>query len=80
MEKYDDCFLIGNTKCIGVGISIKNINNIGFGFSSGKAVVKIIQAIGRGLRLKDGKTTVNIIDFYHSFLYSKRHYAERLKL
>ncbi len=80
MELYDDCFLIGNTRCIGTGMSIKNIRNIGFGFSSGKAVVKIIQAIGRGLRLMDGKSSVNIIDFYHSFFYSKRHFVDRLKL
>lgn len=80
MEKNDNCILVGNTKCIGTGINIKNIDNIGFAFSSGKAVVKIIQAIGRGLRKKKGKKRVLIVDFNHSFTYSKKHFAHRLGL
>lgn len=80
MEKNDNCILVGNSKCIGTGINIKNIDNIGFAFSSGKAVVKIIQAIGRGLRLRVGKRRVIIVDFNHSFSYSKKHFAHRLGL
>ena len=80
MELYDNCVLVGNTKCVGTGINIKNIDNIGFAFSSGKAVVKIIQAIGRGLRKKVGKKRVLIVDFNHSLRYSKKHFAHRLGL
>lgn len=80
MEEYDDCFTLGNSKCFAVGISIKNINNVGFGFSSGTSAQKIIQAIGRGLRLKEGKTDVKIVDFWHDFRYSMKHFTARTKL
>jgi len=80
MEKDNNCFLLGNSKCIAVGINIKNINNVAFGFSSGMAASKVIQSIGRGLRLKEGKTYVRIIDFYHELRYSQAHFTERLKL
>jgi len=80
MEASDNCFLLGNSKCVAVGMNVKNIKNVAFGFSSGLAASKIIQSIGRGLRLKDGKTHVRIIDFYHELRYSQAHYTERLKL
>jgi superfamily II DNA or RNA helicase len=80
MENDNNCFLLGNTKCIGTGINIKNIHNIGFGFSAGKTSTKIIQAIGRGLRLNEDKTKVVIVDFYHNFKYSTNHFGERLNL
>jgi superfamily II DNA or RNA helicase len=80
METSTDCVTIGNTKCIAVGTNIKNVDNVAFVFSSGQAATKIIQAIGRGLRLKDGKTHVNIFDFYHDMRYSADHYRRRLRL
>jgi superfamily II DNA or RNA helicase len=80
MEAYDNCFLLGNTKCFGTGINIKNIQNIGFGFSSGLRCTKIVQAIGRGLRLFDGKTDIWVVDFYHNFRYSIDHFGKRMAL
>lgn len=80
MELSNNCFLLGNTKCISTGINIKNINNVGFAFPAGKTSTKIIQSIGRGLRLMKGKSHVNIIDFHHNFKYSQEHYNERKKL
>lgn len=82
MEEDNNCFLIGNTKCISTGISIKNIHNIGFSFSSGKSSAKILQSIGRGLRLrgKYEKNHVKLIDFYHNYKYSLEHYGTRLKM
>jgi superfamily II DNA or RNA helicase len=82
MEEDNNCFLIGNTKCISTGISIKNVHNIGFSFSSGKSSAKILQSIGRGLRLrgKFDKTHVKLIDFYSNFKYSTEHYSVRLKM
>lgn len=82
MEIHNNCFLIGNTKCIGTGISIKNIHNIAFAFPSGNSTTKVIQAIGRGLRLKGAfeKDHVKLIDFYHNYKYSTQHFGTRLKL
>lgn len=80
MEQNDNCLCIANTKCVGTGMNIKKIDNIVFAFTTGLAIVKIIQAIGRGLRLYDGKDHVKIIDVYHDFKYSKSHFAERCDL
>jgi superfamily II DNA or RNA helicase len=80
METRSDCILIGNTKCVGTGVSIKNLHNIVFAFTSGNANVKIIQSIGRSLRMRDDKDTAYIFDIFHAFKYSSKHFKERLKL
>jgi superfamily II DNA or RNA helicase len=82
MEIHNDCLLLGNAKCVGTGISIKNIHNIGFGFAMGKSSAKVLQAIGRGLRLrgKFEKDHVKLIDFYHNYRYSREHFGTRLKM
>ena len=77
METQNGCILIANTKAFGTGTNVKAINNIIFGFSSGNAYTKIIQGIGRGLRVKDGKTKMTLYDVYHSFRYSTEHYEKR---
>ena len=77
METQNGCILIANTKAFGTGTNVKAINNIIFGFSSGNASTKIIQGIGRGLRVKDGKTKMTLYDVYHSFRYSTEHYEKR---
>lgn len=79
MEKENDIITIANSKCFGTGISIKNISNIIF-VMHGKGVTKIIQALGRGLRLREGKTKLNLIDIYHNFKYSMKHFEHRCKL
>lgn len=80
MEQSNNCFLFGNTKCVGTGINIKNIHNIGFAFSSGRAATKIVQAIGRGLRTNENKQRLLLVDFYHSLKYSSEHFKDRIAL
>jgi superfamily II DNA or RNA helicase len=80
MEKSDDCVLLAQVKTFGTGVSIKNVSNIVFAFSAGKSVTKVLQAVGRGLRLKEGKTEMFLYDFYHNFKYSKSHYDKRRSL
>ena len=46
----------------------------------GKAKVKIIQSIGRGLRLHKDKKGVIIIDMADMLHYSHQHYMKRLNL
>ncbi len=74
--------LFGITSAIGTGISIKNFSNLVIA-CHGKALTKIIQGIGRVLRkvLKDGEEEVyNVIDIYHNFLFSQKHFESRKKL
>ncbi len=77
MENQNGCILIANTKAFGTGTNVKAINNIIFGFSSGNSATKIIQGVGRALRLKEGKTKMTLYDVYHSFRYSTEHYEKR---
>lgn len=49
--------------------------------AGGKGKIKNLQRLGRGLRLSDGKTRVNVIDFYdHNTRWLKAHSKEREKL
>lgn len=80
MDQKGDCVLIGNTKCVGTGVSIKALYHIIFAFTSGNANVKIIQSIGRGLRMRHDKDTVILYDIFHEFKYSMKHMRERLKM
>jgi superfamily II DNA or RNA helicase len=80
LEEINNGILLANTACFSTGINIKNIHNIIFCFASGSALSKVIQSIGRGLRIHESKEKLLIIDFYHSFKYSVRHYIKRIKL
>ena len=60
-------------------LNIKNLHYIVFA-GGGKAKVKIIQSIGRGLRLHKDKKGVIIIDLADELYYSYQHYTKRLKL
>ncbi|MEI6422564.1 MAG: hypothetical protein WCP55_10115, partial [Lentisphaerota bacterium] len=51
-------------------------HNIVFGAST-KSSVRLCQSIGRGLRMRSDKDTINIIDIHHNTEYSKRHYERR---
>ncbi len=78
-EDNNNCIVIGNKKCIGTGLSIKNVSNILFAFTSGSSVAGTIQTIGRSLRVREDKDTAYIFDFYHDYQYSSAHYLKRIK-
>ena len=79
MENNENVLCIGNTKCVGTGINIKNIQNIIFA-TGGYSCVKIIQGIGRSLRLHPNKKNAVLIDIFHNYTYSNRHFEKRRKL
>lgn len=79
MERETNIVLFGNVKAVGTGINIKNIDNIIFAMT-GKGVTKIIQSIGRGLRLKEGKTKATLYDIYFNYKYSGKHFEKRCSL
>jgi superfamily II DNA or RNA helicase len=55
------------------------LHNIIFA-SAGKAKIKIMQSIGRALRLHPTKTMANIFDISDNTKYGKTHLKERKKL
>ncbi len=89
-ETIDDAILVCTFGTCSTGMSIKNIQHVIFA-SSSKSEIKVIQTIGRGLRL-DGKTnTVTIWDIVDEFGQRKkdgsttpnilvRHFFERVKI
>jgi len=76
LEESDSNIAIANSACFSTGINIKNISNIILS-AGGKATVRTIQSLGRGLRLKEGKTHLNLIDISVNMKYSMSHFAKR---
>lgn len=76
MEESDNVICIAISKIFSTGINIKNLPYIIFALA-GKAKVKIIQSIGRGLRLHENKERLIIFDIVDNFIYSERHLQKR---
>lgn len=78
-EESDGNILFANVQIMSTGVNIKRLHNIAFCFSS-KSTTRIIQSIGRSLRLYGDKEKARLIDCCFNFKYSQRHYKERLQL
>jgi len=79
MEKDNNIVCVAISKIFSTGINIKNVHFIIFA-GGGKAKVRIIQSIGRGLRLHENKSKLYIIDIADQFTYGKRHQLKRQSL
>lgn len=80
MEQSSNVVCIAISNIFSTGISIKNLHNVIFA-SIGKARIKIIQSIGRSLRLHHSKEIATIFDIADvSLHYGNKHYEERKKL
>jgi superfamily II DNA or RNA helicase len=79
MNEKNDIIVIAISKIFSTGINIPNLHNIIFA-SAGKAKIKIMQSIGRALRLHPTKTKANIFDIADNTKYGKIHLSERIKL
>lgn len=77
MEENDDVVVIAQVSTFSTGINVKNISNIIFPGTIGKSNIRIVQSIGRSLRLKEGKKMSTIIDMIPSTRYSLKHWDER---
>lgn len=90
MEERNDVVMLATYALMSTGINIKNLHNIVF-LSGYKSRTKVLQSLGRSLRLKDGKTHAKLFDLVDnvSFIdrpkgikfinHSINHYKERLK-
>ena len=77
MEMDDNVVVIAISKIFSTGINIKNLHYIIFG-SGGKAKIKTIQSIGRGLRLHKSKSKLLIIDIGDDLQYGRAHLTKRI--
>ena len=78
LEQNGNNILIGNVAVVGTGINIKRLNTIVFLINT-KSHSRILQSIGRILRLHSTKDVARLIDVKVNYKYSTKHYNERLK-
>jgi superfamily II DNA or RNA helicase len=83
MENGDNIVLLASYGTMSTGVSIKKLHNLVFCHPS-KSVIRVLQSLGRLLRLHDTKDVANIYDIVDvaSFMgrlnHAMRHAAERL--
>jgi superfamily II DNA or RNA helicase len=73
----DDLIVIATVHIAGTGINIRRIFNLVF-IDIGKSFIRVIQAIGRGLRTAEDKSRVNVTDICSDLKYAKRHVKQRM--
>ena len=79
MENENNIVCIAMSSIFSTGINIKNIHNIIF-VSGGKSFIRIVQGIGRGLRLHENKKKLIIVDVFDNLTYSSGHASERQRI
>ena len=79
METETNVIVIAISKIFSTGINIKNLHYIVFA-NGGKAKIRIIQSIGRGLRLHKDKKQLIIFDIADNLIYGQRHVEQRKQL
>jgi superfamily II DNA or RNA helicase len=84
-EGEEDAIIIASFGTFSTGINIPSIQNVIFA-SPSKSKIRNLQSIGRGLRLKDGKTHCNLFDIADDLHWKSwknhtlNHAAERYKI
>lgn len=76
MEENDNIVCIAMSSIFSTGVNIKNLHYIIFA-SGGKSFIRIVQSIGRGLRLHESKEKLVIFDLYDNFKFSMEHVEDR---
>lgn len=79
METNDNVVCVAISKIFSTGVNIRNLHYIVFA-SIGKAKIKIIQSIGRSLRLHSSKKQATIFDIGDDMRYGNNHLFERISL
>lgn len=75
---HDNLIVIATVHIAGTGLSINRIFNL-VSVDVGKSFIRVIQAIGRGLRKGHDKDHVSYTDICSDLKYGKKHLAERIK-
>lgn len=76
IQSTDNRVIIASFGIASTGISINRIFNLVL-FEPGKSFVRVIQSIGRGLRVAEDKEFVNVYDIASTCKYSKKHLTKR---
>lgn len=78
VQEVDGKVIIATYGVASTGINIVRIFNLVL-FEAGKSFVRVIQSIGRGIRVAPDKDFVNIYDVCSNCKFSKRHLTKRKK-
>ncbi len=84
VEKNDNCIIVASYGTFSTGVNIKRIHNIVFA-SPYKSQIRVLQSLGRGLRLAEDKTELNLYDIaddirHKKMNYTLKHLSDRIKL
>lgn len=71
--------LLGTYGVLSTGVNINRLNALIFSVA-GKSMIRILQSIGRGMRLHHEKNGVRVYDICDSFKYSEKHLSDRLTI
>ena len=74
----DDLVVFATTAIAGTGLNIPRIFNL-ITIDIGKSFIRVIQAIGRGLRKAFDKDSVTVTDICSDLKYGKKHLAQRVR-
>ena len=78
VQEVDGKVIIATYGVASTGINIVRIFNLVL-FEAGKSFVRVIQSIGRGIRVAPDKDFVNVYDICSNCKFSKRHLTQRKK-
>jgi superfamily II DNA or RNA helicase len=78
VQEIDGKIIIATYGVASTGINIVRIYNLVL-FEAGKSFVRVIQSIGRGIRVAPDKDFVNVYDICSNCKFSKRHLTKRKK-
>lgn len=78
VQEVDGKVIIATYGVASTGINIVRIFNLVL-FEAGKSFVRVIQSIGRGIRVAPDKDFVNVFDVCSNCKFSKRHLTKRKK-
>lgn len=79
MEDNSNCICIAMSSIFSTGINIKNLPYIILAMG-GKAYIRLVQSIGRGLRKHKDKFRLIIFDIYDNMRYSSIHHRRRREI
>ena len=85
VEKEHGAIIVASYGTFSTGINIRNLHNIVFS-SPSKSKIRVLQALGRGLRRTDNKRSVRIFDISDDLTYKTHrnftlnHFYERINI
>ena len=84
-EKLDNAIIVASFGTFSTGINIRNLHNIVFS-SPTKSPIRVLQSIGRGLRVGDNKDSATVYDVSDNLSYKGKdnftlnHFKERVNI